>query len=112
MKTFILYLTIALVGVGLTVLISNKVTPLEGKVYANSTTYNESMQSAIEAGEVPEMPACAETIELRRQGEVVTGITFICADQAARDAYISFINEEYAWNIAAIDDRIHMELED
>lgn len=110
MKTFIIYLTIALVGVGLTVLISERVKPLEGKVYADSRTYNESMRSAIEDGEVPAMPQCAETIELKEQNEIVTVINFICTNPAARDSYITFIEQEYAWDISAVDeDRVRLE---
>jgi hypothetical protein len=111
MKTFLLYLTIALVGVGLTVLISNKVTPLQGKVYANSQAYNESMADAIEDGEVPPMPTCAETIELKHKDEAVIAISFICTNAAARSSYQAFINEEYAWTIAVVDDRVRMERE-
>lgn len=112
MKTFIIYLTIALVGVGLTVLISERVKPLEGQVYADSRTYNESMRQAIEDGDVPEMPACAETIQMKEQEETVIAIHFICADVAARDAYIAFIKREYAWDITAVDDdRVRLELQ-
>jgi hypothetical protein len=108
MQKVILYLTIALVGVGLAVFISEKVAPIEGKAFATSAAYNQAMKEAIEAGDVPEMPACAETMELRREEDMVTGLSFICTDEAAREQYIAFIHEEYAWDIAADNDRVRM----
>lgn len=109
MKTFILYLTIALVGVGLAVAISSRVAPIEGKTFATSAAYNEAMGDAISAGDVPAMPPCAETIELKSKENVVTSISFICMDRTAQSDYVAFINEEYAWNINATEDRIRME---
>ncbi len=109
MKTFLLYLSIALVGVGLTVAISEQVTPLEGKVYARSQAYNESMAGDIKEGDVPRMPSCAETIELKYQGEMVTTITFICTDGAARAAYVASLIDERTWHIDTVDDRIRLE---
>lgn len=109
MKTFILYLTIALVGVGLAAAISAKVTPIKGKTFANSAAYNDSMKDAIAAGDVPAMPPCAETIEIKSKEDVVTSIAFICIDRTAQSDYIAFINDEYAWNISATEDRIRMD---
>jgi len=112
MKNLIIYLTIALVGVGLTVLISEQVKPLEGKVYANSVSYNESMRQEIEDGDVPEMPTCAETIQLKQNGDTVISLNFICADEKARATYIAYIQQEYAWDITVVgDDRVRLELQ-
>lgn len=103
-KAFI-YLTVALVGVGLMVLVSEYVIPAaSGTVYKDAAAYNEALRAEIDAGAVPDMPSCAESISLSKDGDVTTAIDFICTDPAQRDTYIAYINEEYAWDIGVMDD--------
>ncbi len=109
MQKAILYLTIALVGVGLMIVVSEYAEAPTDAVFKDASDYNTTLAPAIEAGEVPEMPACAKTIEVARVDERIDAIEFICDDSATRDAYVAFIEEEYAWNIATVgDDRLKL----
>jgi hypothetical protein len=109
MQKALLYLTIALVGVGLMVLVSEYAEAPADTVYTDAASYNGELAQAIEAGDVPEVPSCAKTIEVVRAGERIDAIEFICEDGAMREGYVAFIREEYAWDIATVgDDRVKL----
>lgn len=107
MQKVLIYLTVALVGVGLMVVVSEYAEAPTDQVYGDALAYNKELVILIEAGDVPEMPSCAKTISIVKTDERIDQIKFICDDSAMRDQYVAFIREEYAWDIATIgDDRV------
>ncbi len=107
MQKVLIYLTIALVGVGLMVVVSEYAEAPTDRIYTDAMTYNSELATLIEAGDVPEVPSCAKSISIIKTDERIDQIKFICGDSAMRDRYVAFIREEYAWDIATIgDDRV------
>jgi len=115
MQKVIWYLTIALVGVGLMVLISEYAIPPEEKFFADEASFNKELKAEIEAEDVPPLPPCAQTIELTRTEEGrVDAIDFICTSEADRTAFDALIFTDYAWEVGKVEEgadveRVHVE---
>lgn len=67
--------------------------------FATVALYTEARKDAEIPLSAPELPACAESIELVVENEIIEKITFVCTDPALAKAFLDKIKSELLWNV-------------
>lgn len=99
MKKLIPYLTIALVGVGLMILVTEFKEPLPEKFFKDAEAFNKAFEAEIKDEDMPPLPPCAQTIAIERTGNRVDAINFICEDVSARETFRQVVLVGYPWEV-------------
>ena len=101
MHKVIFVLTGLLILLGLIMLISG--TPLSlkgGDTYGSEKEYEEARGKGEVARNAPDLPACAEEVEIVAGDDGATQrISFVCTNAQERAAFVAYVKNGFTWNL-------------
>ncbi len=67
--------------------------------FATAALYSEARKEVSIPSNAPELPTCAQSIEVTVASDVVEKITFVCNDPASTKIFLDKIKSELLWNV-------------
>lgn len=96
MERMVLYLTGAVIVVGILAFFSNSIFTSE-QYYEDIEAYREDVGS--DTVDAPALPDCARAITLTITRSNAESVSFTCTDEAERDTFVAEIKRDFVWNV-------------